>query len=180
MLLQFCECILQFVQCLWQIFQKLLQLFKPTLQLFESDLQFVQCNWRFIGFFDLFLYLFALKHLVMLALNVLKLLEDRGIINPQTYLVKNGIPYYTVSRLVTNKTKNITYATLEKLCLICKCTPDDLFVWVADADLQLAEPVALEKLKPKPKPLSTAERMKNLSAEQLEQLQRFINELEKK
>ncbi len=31
----------------------------------------------------------------MLALNVLKLLEDRGIVNPQTYLVKNGIPYYT-------------------------------------------------------------------------------------
>lgn len=173
MLLQFCEYILQFVQCL-------LQFFKVALQLFECDLQLLQCKRRFIGFFGLFLYLFGLKHLVMLALNVLKLLEDRGIINPQTYLVKNGIPYYTVSRLVTNKTKNITYATLEKLCLICKCTPDDLFVWVADADLQLAEPVALEKLKPKPKPLSTAERMKHLSAEQLEQLQQFINELEKK
>ncbi len=157
-----------------------MQFFKVALQLFECDLQLLQCKWRFIGFFDLFLYLFGLKHLFILALNVLKLLEDRGIVNPQTYLVKNGIPYYTVSRLVTNKTKNITYATLEKLCLICKCTPDDLFVWVADADLQLTEPVALEKLKPKPKPLSAAERMKNLSAEQLEQLQQFINELEKK
>ena len=49
-----------------------------------------------------------------------------------------------------------------------------------DVDLQLTEPVALEKLKPKPKPLSAAERMKNLSAEQLEQLQQFISELEKK
>ena len=116
----------------------------------------------------------------MLALNVLKLLEDRGFANPQTYLVKNGIPYYTVSRLVTNTTKNITYGTLEKLCLICKCKPDDLFVWVADDDLQLTEPAALEKLKPKPKPVSAAERMKHLSAEQLEQLQQFINELEKK
>ncbi len=85
-----------------------------------------------------------------------------------------------MSRLVTNTTKNITYASLEKLCLICKCTPDDLFMWVADADMQLTEPVALEKLKPKPKPPSAAERMKNLSAEQLEQLQQFINELEKK
>jgi DNA-binding Xre family transcriptional regulator len=115
----------------------------------------------------------------MLQLNVLGLLESRGITNPQQYLVRQGIPYYTVSRLVTNKSKNISYENLEQLCIACKCTPDDLFVWVADEKTVANEPVALDKLKPKPKLPTAAERLKNLSAEQVKKLQEFMDELER-
>lgn len=115
----------------------------------------------------------------MLQLNVLELLAGRGITNPQRYLIKQGIPYYTVSRLVTNKSRNISFDALEQLCLVCKCTPDELFVWVADEATAGTEPVALEKLKPKPKLPTAAERLRNLSAEQVQKLQEFMDELER-
>lgn len=114
----------------------------------------------------------------MFILNLLPLLESQGISNPQQYLVTSGIPYYTVSRLVNNKTTTINYATLEKLCLLCKCTPDDLFVWVPGEAIKEMENHPLQKLKPKPKVPNPVERIKKLSLQKLQQLQQYIDKLE--
>lgn len=42
----------------------------------------------------------------------------------QYYLLKNGIDNKTLDQL--KKNKNITLLTLEKLCRILKCTPNDI------------------------------------------------------
>ncbi len=114
----------------------------------------------------------------MLEMNLKTLLEGKGIENPQRYLVAGGLPYYTVSRLFNNKIQNVTYATLEKLCLICNCTLDELFVWTPTEEQANAN-IALQKLKAKPAKPSPVERIKNLPLEKLEQLQQFIDGLEK-
>ena len=115
----------------------------------------------------------------MLILNVLALLESKGITNPQRHLVVNGLPYYTVSRLVNNKTTTISYATMEKLCLLCNCTLDDLFVWVPDEAMANAENYILQKIKAKPKAPNPLERIKKLPLKKLQALQEFIDKLEK-
>ena len=115
----------------------------------------------------------------MLVLNVFALLESKGIANPQRHLVANGLPYYTVSRLVNNKTTTISYATLEKLCLLCNCTLDDLFVWTPDETLTLADNQPLQKLKAKSKAPNPVERIKKLPLQKLQALQEFIDKLEK-
>ncbi len=114
----------------------------------------------------------------MLEMNLKALLEGKGIENPQRYLVAGGLPYYTVSRLFNNKIQNVTYATLEKLCIICNCTIDELFVWTPGDGLADAK-IALQKLKAKPAKPSPVERIKHLPVEKLEELQKFIDGLEK-
>lgn len=115
----------------------------------------------------------------MLILNIISLLEAKGVVSPQQYLINAGISKHSVSRLVNNKTANISYDTLEKLCLVCKCTPDDLFVWVPDAATPDNNDNPLQKLKAKPKLGNPVERIKQLPLKKLQELQEFIDKLER-
>ena len=49
-------------------------------------------------------------------------MEERGI--TQYYLLKSGI--YNKTLDINKKNKNITLLTLEKLCNIIDCTPNDI------------------------------------------------------
>ena len=55
-------------------------------------------------------------------------LKERGI--TQYYLLKNGIDNKTLDSL--KKNKNITMLTLEKLCTIIGCTPNDVVRFIKE------------------------------------------------
>ena len=57
-----------------------------------------------------------------------KTMEKRNI--TQYYLVNNGIYYRTMHQLRNNK--NITALTIEKLCRILDCTPNDILTFKND------------------------------------------------
>lgn len=57
-----------------------------------------------------------------------KTMEKRNI--TQYYLVNNGIDYRTMHQLRNNK--NITALTIEKLCRILDCTPNDILTFKND------------------------------------------------
>lgn len=115
----------------------------------------------------------------MLILNVKALLESRGHGQPQAFLRGHGFSNYTLCRIFTNKTVSITYATLEKLCLLCQCTPDELFVWVPDEGTPVPPEHPMHKLKPKPKVANPVERIKRLSPAKLKELQEVLDRLER-
>lgn len=39
-----------------------------------------------------------------------------------------GIGYATLHNLLKQKTKGLTFETLEKICIVLECTPNDLLV----------------------------------------------------
>ena len=41
-----------------------------------------------------------------------------------------GVDYNTISNLYYDKTKSISFETLNKLCYALECTPNDLFLYV--------------------------------------------------
>ena len=84
-----------------------------------------------------------------------------------------------LARLVNNRSTIISYNTLKKLCLLCNCTPNDLFVWVPDKETTDADSKPLQKLKAKPRMPNPVERIKHLPLEKLQELQEFIDKLEK-
>ena len=51
-----------------------------------------------------------------------RLLEKKGL--PQTFLIENGIDSKTLQKLRTNG--NITVKTLNRICLLLKCKPNDV------------------------------------------------------
>lgn len=115
----------------------------------------------------------------MLSLNVARLLQSRGIDNVSRYLVEKGMKYHTVNRLLSGKTDSLTYATIEQLCILCTCAPNELFVWRDNGSHALAKDHPLHTLKAKDEVVNPVERIKKLSVSKLEKLKEFMDGLEK-
>lgn len=63
----------------------------------------------------------------MIRLNLAALLERRG--KTRYWLSRQmGISYQNVCRMVGQQTHGIRFETLETLCQVLECTPNDLFV----------------------------------------------------
>lgn len=62
----------------------------------------------------------------MLKLNVIELLEKKG---KTKYWLFNQLDmsYTNFNNIISNKTKSIKYANIEKFCEILECEPNDLF-----------------------------------------------------
>ena len=62
----------------------------------------------------------------MIRLKVVELLEEQG--KTRYWLYKQlGMNYQNFSRMINNETKSIRYENIETMCLLLKCTPNDLF-----------------------------------------------------
>lgn len=66
--------------------------------------------------------------IIMVRLNVLSLLEQRG--KTKYWLYKQlGMSYQNFNKMVNNQTQSIKLERIETLCLLLDCTPNDLFVF---------------------------------------------------
>ncbi len=62
----------------------------------------------------------------MLYLNVKELLKNKR--KTKYWLVQNmNSDYKTISDMMDNKTSGIKFETIEKLCILLDCTPNDIF-----------------------------------------------------
>lgn len=67
----------------------------------------------------------------MIKLNALKLLEQQG--KTKYWLYKQlGMSYQNFNKMINNQTKSIQYENIETMCLLLKCTPNDLLVITED------------------------------------------------
>jgi len=58
-----------------------------------------------------------------------KTMKDRGV-TTYTLIYKNGFSAYTITNLKRNK--SITMNTLEKLCAVLQCTPNEIVTFTQD------------------------------------------------
>ena len=64
----------------------------------------------------------------MVKLNVLPLLEQHG--KTKYWLWKQlGMSYQNFNKMITNETKSIRYETIDALCGIFDCTPNDILLY---------------------------------------------------
>lgn len=63
----------------------------------------------------------------MVYLNIEELLKKKK--KTKYWLVnKMESDYQTINAMINNETKGIKFATIEKLCTILECTPNDLII----------------------------------------------------
>lgn len=63
----------------------------------------------------------------MVKLNVLNMLKERGKSKYWLY-IQLGMSYQNFNKMVNNETHSIKYETIDTLCEIFDCTPNDLFI----------------------------------------------------
>ncbi len=73
----------------------------------------------------------------MLKYNINKVLKERRIEKPIKYLRQAGIYEAFALRIKNNQVKRINLPTIEKLCILLKCTPNDLMEWKPDDNAEL-------------------------------------------
>lgn len=78
----------------------------------------------------------------MLHLNLIPLLKARGVSQPYAWLVKSGFPVSAARRFAANDYKEIPLRYLEKLCLMLRCTPNDLLCWEPEGEVPERHPLA--------------------------------------
>ena len=61
-----------------------------------------------------------------MKLRILELLKERGKSKYWLYM-RLGLSYQNFNKLVNNQTNGIKFKTLESLCEILECTPNDIF-----------------------------------------------------
>lgn len=63
----------------------------------------------------------------MVSLNIKEILKEKG--KTKYWLVKQmECNYQSISDIMNNKTTAIRFETLEKLCKVLECTPNDIFI----------------------------------------------------
>ena len=69
----------------------------------------------------------------MVKLDVLNLLEQHG--KTKYWLYKQlGMSYQNFNKMVNNETRSIRYETIDALCGIFACTPNDLLIYKEDEE----------------------------------------------
>ena len=62
----------------------------------------------------------------MVYINIKELLKEKG--KTKYWLIKNmEVSYQSISHMMNNETTGIKFETIEKLCKLLECTPNDLF-----------------------------------------------------
>ena len=80
----------------------------------------------------------------MLYLNVKELLKKKQ--KTKYWLVQNmHSDYKTISDMMDNKTSGIKFETIEKLCILLDCTPNDIFKLKEEAKDNKKEKEAISK-----------------------------------
>lgn len=64
----------------------------------------------------------------MLKLNVTHLLKEKGKSKYWLYM-QMGMSYTNFNKMINHQTKGIQYQTIENLCTILECSPNELIVF---------------------------------------------------
>ncbi len=83
----------------------------------------------------------------MLKYNLNRMLSQRGISStPVGFFIRNGFKKTSASRWARGDFKEISMGNLEKLCLLFRCTPNDLMEWTPPKNTIADETQPLTKL----------------------------------
>ena len=109
----------------------------------------------------------------MLTLNIKKHCRLRNYPDSAAFLRTRGVTSWLSHRLSNEKLSNISFANLEMLCHLFKCTPNDLFEWTPGSSSDDVSNHPLHALRPQSEPLL---RVETLSFSQLKEIAKIIDD----
>ncbi|HBS88384.1 MAG: hypothetical protein A2W91_14635 [Bacteroidetes bacterium GWF2_38_335] len=110
----------------------------------------------------------------MLIFNSGRIFKFRSINKKYAFLKKHGFTHFKASHLLQTSCKGITFKDLFTLCLVLRCTPNDLFD-LGNVEIPAGHPLlALRKEEPD---MDINTEIQNLSLEKLKKITLAIKEI---
>ena len=117
----------------------------------------------------------------MLKFNLQRNLTTRGISHQYTFFLKSGFSKNFSMKLINGDVQRLDFSTLEKLCAMFQCTPNDLIEWVPPASEQNASANPLAALMRTNAGVDVLSALRNLPYEKLAEVEQIVTErLQKK
>ena len=114
----------------------------------------------------------------MLKLDAKRGFDARGVKNPVSFMIKNGINRSTASNLYRGQVEFVRLRHLEKLCSLLRCTPNDLLSFTPDSRNIIDDGHPLNALKRDRAAKNIAEMAANLPLDKLDRLESMLEQLE--
>ena len=83
----------------------------------------------------------------MIQYNFDRIFKARGIERPFSFLRKSGFSDNFATRVKNNRVARLELKYIEKLCLVLKCTPNDLMEWDPDDNNKIDPSHPLNQIK---------------------------------
>ena len=112
----------------------------------------------------------------MIKYNFERIFRARGIARPFSFLQRNGFSDNFASRINNNRVARLDMKQLERLCLLLKCTPNDIMEWNPESVTDLDKSHPLNEIR---RPIAEVDMVKTISSIplcQLEEIENLIKE----
>ncbi|MBP1638449.1 MAG: hypothetical protein H6Q17_32 [Bacteroidetes bacterium] len=116
----------------------------------------------------------------MLTFNFDRILKARGIFRPYNFLLKQGYSSNTAYRISRNIGDELNLKRIERLCILFKCTPNDLLEWTPEKNDTDIENHPLLSLKRENKVTELNKLLYSIPLDKLENIKAMIQEEIKK
>lgn len=110
----------------------------------------------------------------MLQINLKRVCTYRGIEKPRLFLKSHGMSLTTINRVLRGDYESFNLATIERLCLILHCTPNDLLEWHPSKSGLISDTEPLYSLRRLDKVESVNQLINGVSLDKLEQMEAII------
>ncbi len=110
----------------------------------------------------------------MIKYNFNRVFKARGIEKPFSYLAKAGFSQKFATKIKNDRVARLNMNVLEKLCILLRCTPNDLLEWIQEKDVQLDSAHPLQTLKRSEKVIDITKMLNSIPIEYLEDIETVI------
>lgn len=113
----------------------------------------------------------------MLRFRLRQLMDLRGISQQYNFLIRNGFSPNVATRCINDDISQLKLSHITKLCVALKCTPNDLFEWRPNGNMNINENHPLNDLIRDEKPFHLFSNLNNLSLDQMKEVKQFIESM---
>lgn len=110
----------------------------------------------------------------MLKYNFERIIKARGIEKPFTYFQNAGFSDNFASKIKNNRISRLENKQLERLCLLLKCTPNDLMEWTPDSNTDFDEKHPMHILRKTKTDIDLLKTINSVPLGQLERIEQLI------
>lgn len=111
----------------------------------------------------------------MIKYNFNRVFKARGIDKPFTYLTKAGFSDNFATKIKNDKIKRLGLKELEKLCILLRCTPNDIYEWNPDDDSQVDKDHPLSVIRKSDKVFDLTKTLNSVPLAELDKIEELIN-----
>jgi len=112
----------------------------------------------------------------MIRYNFERIFRAKGIDKPYSYLVRSGFSENFSTRVKNNKIKMLSLEQLERLCIVLRCSPNDLLEWQPDKHSNPGKDHPLNALFRPGKMIDMGKTLHSIPLDRIEEIEALINE----